>query len=357
MKRKCFAAFSFVLITTLVFVFAGCEKKGTASGGAPVKIVGYLLGDELVGMKDVMAELNKKFAKDINAELEIHYIGWGDLASKYPLVLASGDLDFIFTAPWSYYNQEAAKGAFKELTVDMIKTNMPRHYAALDPVGYKDVTITLNGKPGIYMIPTSSPDKKIGAFLIRKDLRLKYGIPEIKHFSEIEPYLAAIKKNEPSMTPMVLDNTYDVGQGPFSRLSIEAGIPTVDVYYATGSGLNVLYDFCDPSGTLHTWFEPEIKDIVISTAKKVKTWYDAGYINSDVFGNTVRSKESFAQGRSGVAFGNSVDLQSVMASAVDNGWDVEIFPAVGKDGKGGPLILTRITASVSLPEPRTLKRL
>jgi putative aldouronate transport system substrate-binding protein len=328
-----------VFVLIICAVFASCQKKEAvaASGGGgadtskEVHLVGYLLGDEQVGMENVMKELNVKLKKDINATMEIRYIGWGDLASKYPLVLASGDLDFIYTAPWAFYSQEAMKNAFYELTQDSIKTYMPRHYAALDPAAYKQAEVTVNGKRSIFMIPTSTPDKKSSAILIRKDLREKYGLPPIKKFTDIEPYLAAVN-NEPGMTPMMLDNTYDVKR-PFGDLLMETGYSGEDIFSATAGGLNILYEWQKPDVRVFTYFDEPNRSAVIEVSKKVKTWYDKGYINSDLFGNTVRSKEAFAQGKSGVAFGNSIDLQSNMATAVDNGWDVEIIPIVGPDGK------------------------
>ncbi len=39
----------------------------------------------------------------------------------------------------------------------------------------------------------------------------------MKKFTDIEAYLEAIKKNEPDLIPMNLDNGYDLGQ-PFSDL-------------------------------------------------------------------------------------------------------------------------------------------
>ena len=338
MKNKVKAALALALCVIIGMpLFAAGQKQ--QSGASPagntskeVHLVGYLLGDELVGMADVMQAINAKLKQDINTTMEIRYIGWGDLASKYPLVLASGDLDWIYTAPWAYYNQEGAKGAFAELTQDMFKTYMPRHFAALDPAAYKQATIAVNGKKGVYMIPTSSPDKKVTSVIIRKDLRQKYGLPEIKRFSDIEPYLAAIKNNEGGMTPLMLDNTYDIKR-PFSDQLTERGLTNTDIFPATGAGLNVWYDFRNTNGTISTIFDPAIRGGAVEVAKIVKSWYDKGYINSDAFGNKVRSKESFSQGKSGVGFGNSIDLQSNMATAVDNGWDVEIIPIVPPDRK------------------------
>jgi putative aldouronate transport system substrate-binding protein len=335
--RKIALALMMVIIIGMPLFAGGQRQSAAESSGADtsreVQLVGYLLGDELVGMAEVMRETNAKLKKDINATMEIRYIGWGDLASKYPLVLASGgDLDWIYTAPWAYYNQEGAKGAFRELTQDMFRTYMPKHFAALDPASYKQAEIPVNGRNGVYMIPTSSPDKKVASVLIRRDLRLKYGLPEIKRFSDIEPYLDALKRNEPGMTPLMLDNTYDIKR-PFSDQMTERGLTNTDIFPATGAGLNVWYDFRNTNGTVTTLFDPAIRAGAIEVAKIVKSWYDKGYINSDAFGNKVRSKEAFAQGKSGVGFGNSIDLQSNMATAIDNGWDVEIIPIVPPDRK------------------------
>ncbi|MDR2746015.1 MAG: hypothetical protein LBB77_01085, partial [Treponema sp.] len=149
-----------------VLIFAGCEGKRTVlpeTGNAgidtskEVQLVGYLLGaDEHIGLKKVIDTINTKMKNDINATLEIRFIGWGDMASKYPLILASGDLDFIYTAAWAYYVQEAQKGAFLEITEDMVKTYMPRHYAALDPAAYKQVQVNINGEKKMFMICKTS---------------------------------------------------------------------------------------------------------------------------------------------------------------------------------------------------------
>ena len=143
-----------------------------------VKINGYLLGAAPAGFQDVMAALNGKLKTDLNATMEINYIGWSDMQSKYPLILAAGeDVDWIFTAPWSFYPQQAAKGAFMEITPEILEKYMPLHWAKVkDTTAMKEAEI--NGK--VYMITTATPDKKVPTFLYREDLRAKYGVPEIK---------------------------------------------------------------------------------------------------------------------------------------------------------------------------------
>ncbi|MDR3146157.1 MAG: extracellular solute-binding protein, partial [Treponema sp.] len=310
------------------------EGSGTGvDTSKEVNLVGYLLGaDEHVGLKKVMEAVNAKMKNDINATVEIRFIGWGDLASKYPLILASGDLDWIYTSSWAYYVQESQKGAFMEITEDMVKTYMPRHYAVLDPEAYKQVQVNINGEKKMFMIAKTSPMRMTPAFLLRKDLREKYGIPPISRFTDIEPYLEAIKGNEPGMIPLMLNNSYDVKR-PFTDLLREAGIESTDIFSVTGAGLNIMYDYRDPSGKIFTCFEEPYRSAAIQICKRIKEWFDKGYINSDVFGNIAMSKDSFAQGKSGVALGHSLDLPVNIATAVANGWDPEIIPILGPDRK------------------------
>lgn len=294
----------------------------------PVELNGYLLGEAPAGFDKMMTVLNEKLQADINTTVNINYISWGDFASKYPLILAAGeDVDFIYTANWSFYAQEAAKGAFYEITEDDMKEYMPLHYAAIDPAAFDQTMV--DGK--MYMITTSTPDKKIPMMAIRGDLRKKYGVDEVKNVTEMEAYLKAIKENEPDMTPMNLDSTFDIGV-PFGAIVNEAGVGTTDILFSSGSGSGVVFS-CDDAEyklqyMLNDYYLPQFK----TAATTMKDWYDKGYINPDVFANDVRSKDAFLQGTSGVGIGNSMDMQSVLASGAANGWEIELIPLLNQGG-------------------------
>jgi putative aldouronate transport system substrate-binding protein len=361
MKR--FKVLNLVLTITLImaFVLTGCgqaaEKTGAEPTAAPaveasspeaavaeaastaapaetgidtskeVKLYGYLLGAAPAGFDAVMAKLNEKLKADLNCSMEINYIGWSDMQSKYPLVLAAGEnIDWIFTAPWSFYAQQAANGAFMEITEDVMTKYMPKHWAIMKETSAMNEA-AIDGKA--YMVTSISPDKKVNAFLYRKDLADKYGVAEINKLSDIEPYLKAIKENEKGMIPMNLESTYDLGR-PINDLVAETLGQWKDPLVITGGG----------SGLLYKPFEAEIKldyqsngtganPYFVTAAKKVKTWYDAGYINKNAFANKVRSKDAFVQGKSAVGFGNSMDLQGPMAQAEGAGFTVKIVPVLG----------------------------
>ncbi|MEZ0536391.1 DUF3502 domain-containing protein [Caldicellulosiruptoraceae bacterium PP1] len=314
-------------------VFASSKKVAPGFDASidiskPVKLTGYLLGDAPAGMPEVMKKLNEKLKKDINATMEINYIGWGDLNYKYPLVLASGEnVDWIYTANWAFYAQEAIKGGFKALTTDMLKKYMPRHYKVMPQAGWKQALI----KGKVYMIPTATPDRKSSCLIIREDLRQKYGVPEIKRYTDIEPYLAAIKKNEPTMTPMNLDSQYDTGNA-YWYLIYESGEYLQDAARVTSGGTGLYTSIYATKPEVYYIMDNKVFPRFKKAAQTIKSWYDKGYINKNAFANKVRSKDSFDQGKSAVGFGNTQDIQSNLANAKAKGWKVKVIPVV--DAKG-----------------------
>jgi putative aldouronate transport system substrate-binding protein len=316
------------ILVIAIAPLAGLYANGQDEQQKEVKITGYLLGEAPAGMPAVMAELNKKLKKDIGVTMEINYIGWGDFQSKYPLILASGeDFDWIYTANWSFYFQQAAKGAFKEITEQMIRTDMPLHYAACPKTAYTEAKV--NGK--MYMIGTSTPDRKVPVTMIRGDLRKKYGVPAIKKYSDLEKYLDAIRKNEPSMVPMNLDSSYDIGR-PYAALAAELGDYYFDALFSTGSGSGVDFNLNDRTNKVLYHLDGKDLENHKKAAAIIKSWYDKGYINKDVFANKVRSKDSFNLGKSGIGIGNSQDIQANLADAKAKGWEVEIIPEIDASG-------------------------
>jgi len=342
------------LALVLTLVLAGCSKneaKNTASSEPPasasasetqqasseppatpaidtskeVKLKGYLLGDAPKGMPDVLAELNKRLKQDINATLDIEHIGWGDLAAKYPLVLATGsDTEWIYTANWNSYADHASKGAFMELTEDMIAKYMPRYYASIDKVAFEQAKV--NGK--IYMLPAPALSPNVKLAVIRGDLREKYGLPEIKRISDLGPYLEAIKKNEPAMTPIVVTGT--AGENVMSyQMVAEQGQYQLEPSKLPGA----TYSLEDAAGKLLGYDEEPLKTKLLNAAQTLKSWYDAGYINHDLFSNKVTSIDAFDQGKSAVGFSNTIAVRPYLDKGKDKGYNIEVIPFVDAEGK------------------------
>ena len=341
-----------VFVSLLSAGLSGCEgiatensrqDKGTdqkangfpkASGidiSTSVKITGYLLGSSLPGTPAVMEALNNKLRMDLNAEMQVNYISWGDVQSKYPLILAAGeDVDWVFTAQWAFYAQLAAKGAFLEITPELLGKYMPRHYELTrNTNALKEARI--NGK--IFMITTSTPDRKAGVFIYREDLRRKFGVPEIKKFSDLEPYFQAIKENVPGMTPLQIGSNYDL-QSPHMNLVFEQFDIVQDILPTSAGGSGIVYRPLDRQGKLYYLSDEPFASAFRKAAYTLKSWYEKGYVNRNAFANKIRSKEAFVQGKSAVGLGNSIDIQSNISQAQSEGFEVGLVPIVsGKSGR------------------------
>jgi putative aldouronate transport system substrate-binding protein len=308
---------------------AAALTAAAAARAEETALVGYLLGAPPPGMADVVAALNQRLKPELGVTVEIDHIGWSELSSKYPLVLAAGEgVDWIYTADWCQYAPQAARGAFKELTLDLIQRYMPRHFAATPREAWDQARV--NGK--IFMIPTSTPDRKVPVMLIRGDLRRRYGLPPVRKVSELGPYLAAVKRSEPAMIPMNLDNGYDLAQ-PFGALFGEAVPPNTPIQLSSNAiGSPFLGEYEDPRRPVHSVLEEPYASAFRKAAGVMKGWYDKGYLNRNPFANTVLSRDSFAQGKSGVAFANSQNIQEALARAAQAGFDVEIVPILSRTG-------------------------
>lgn len=359
MKKS--AILLFTLMLSLVLVVSGCggnngnssssagnspdasgSSSPSASGSASaeaskpdnskeVKLVGYLLGDAPKGLPEVLTALNEKLKKDINATIELNYIGWGDVASKYPLVLASGaDVDFIFSADWNFYTSEANKGAFMPLDLDKMKQLMPKYMAKQNPAAFSAATV--NGK--VYMIPSTTPDRKVSVAVIRKDIMEKAGLTDVKRFSELEPYFAEIKKDYPDMIPLNLDSQFDLPT-PFQYLLRDKiGFQGAPVDSGDPMTEGVAYDFTDSTGKIMSMTEEPMLSAQKYAAGIMKDWYDKGYVNKNPYSNKTRSKDNFCEGKSGVALGNTNDIASVMSSCKAKGIDTYVIPSLTMDNKG-----------------------
>ncbi|UQZ33411.1 ABC transporter substrate-binding protein [Paenibacillus sp. PK3_47] len=335
-----------VVPALLILLIAGCtkaEQPDSRKDTETVTLNGYLIGSAPAGLNEVMERINDKLAADLNVRIHISYIGWGELAARYPLVLTSNEnVDFIFASNWTYYSQIAARGGFRAITPEMMKTYMPLHYQATDQQAWKQAEVGGN----VYMIPSASPDLKVPVTLIRGDLRKKYGLSEIRRFSDLQPYLAAVKANEPEMVPIRVDKQYDFAK-IHSNLQWELGPAVVDLITTTNGFSGVFSSWDSNDGALLSIFDEPLRSSYLEAARIVKVWYDHGYINHDAIANKIRSKDSFEQGLSAVAFGNSNDIQATLVAAEQKGWEIEIIPSLS--AKGTYITDPYINNGVALP--------
>ncbi|MFD2876494.1 hypothetical protein ACFTAO_11890 [Paenibacillus rhizoplanae] len=154
---------------------APATSEGATNSGAPdtskeVKLKMILLGPQPGDYDKVFGELNTKLKEKINATVETEFLDWSDWTQKYPLKFAANeDFDLVYTANWAFYNDQALKGGFLELTDDMLTKYMPQTWEAMPKVNWQQAKV--DGK--LYMVPNNNVEVTDKVVLYREDLRKK----------------------------------------------------------------------------------------------------------------------------------------------------------------------------------------
>ena len=265
----------------------------------------YLISDPAPDYDTMLNVLNEKLKADINATVDIQWIGWGEREQKYPLVLASGEpIDAIFAGTWTWFYQEAAKGAYMDIT-DLAPIYMPRTYAGWDDITMKQ--ISFNGR--IYGIPTSYFSYSPMGYILRGDIADEVGFDlDIKSMDDYGEFMRLVAEKRPDMMTGDWTATSD------DLLS----------YFARESGYCFFPSW--PPITMDTRGEGEIVSIfdvdgVLEFFRKMKVWSDAGYWGKSVLADT--SQNNLTEGRSASRLHNYGTWVSVYTAFPE--WDARFY--------------------------------
>jgi putative aldouronate transport system substrate-binding protein len=288
MKKSLMVGLSVLM---LMLVALGCSSKSNNSGnaeqsGSPAVEVGKKLdpvtlkiiipGDRPADMDLIIAEAEKRMADTINAKLDIVFVPFSDLASKTQVMLASGEnVDLIFDAPWLHMEQMIAAGYYEPLEEllaqygqDAVKVRSQQMFDANK----------FQGK--IYALPLGNSHLDGRTYLVRKDLREKYGVPEIKTYEELIAFAYKIKENEKKIIPILTSGQpgqKDQSWGAFrSFMTFDPEILRSDAL-----GQSIILHYKNNDGKVYNLFD-EMEPMVWSWIEEARKLYTDGLIHPDI---------------------------------------------------------------------------
>jgi ABC-type glycerol-3-phosphate transport system substrate-binding protein len=357
MKKLILLALAFVTATS-AFAGGGRDSGGTAGRtpfvtansiyagydlSGPVTLYLVMLGDVPRDMDEVLDKANREYFQPmLNTTLKLGFLAWSDYETKYPLILAAGDdVDIIFTAPWAFYEQEAAKGSFLELTDDFITRWMPNVAKAQSKISWMQAKS--NGK--IYAVPQLKTPWTYDIISIRDDLRVKYNLPEIDSWEDFEQWVLTIADNETS----ILANAQGGGWFMYMQQAgvLNAGYPVQFIWRNQGN--------TDPA--------PEdisfsyTSDVFRDFSLQMATWMERGVWSRNVMNNTISRSDLFIQGKSATVYWNSM-VFSLGKTMEDNGLGragyYDVNPKAATRRESGSTNMWAIADSSRYPERAAL---
>jgi putative aldouronate transport system substrate-binding protein len=190
-----------------------------------------------------------------------------DHEAKYPVLYASGaEFTCAFDAPWYKMTSLVQDGAL--LAVEDVMNEVGQNVK--NSTGEEIVDFNFQQGPGgenhLYGIPARFYYSGTSGVVIREDLREQYGAPapdSAEGYFSLEPFLAAVAENEPSMIPFANRPAYPMTDwNTWNRVSL-----------GFASGITIPNQF---EGT--EIVETELTDELIMAAELVRKWYEAGYV-------------------------------------------------------------------------------
>ena len=220
-------------------------------------------GDPPPDQATVTAALEAATKDELNIKLNYTFIPWNDYATKATVMAVAGEnIDILWTHP-ALLSQMFTSSSLAVLDESIAKFG-PDLIKNIDKKYWPPVTI----KGKIYGVPaaqlgTSGPQLPL---TVRKDLRIKYGLPEIKTPKDFEAFLAAVVKNDPDLLPYAT--------GPSNGAVLKGK------WFADGGGglpLGITIDMKE--NKVKAFYDyPDYMDQYVAS----REWLNKGYISKEV---------------------------------------------------------------------------
>jgi len=310
-------------------MLSGCSPAG-GGDDANRKLVWYTFGTKQPDHDKVVAEANKIIKEELGFEIDYNVVDGSSYEQKINLAVSAGEkFDLCFTASWmNNFNNNAAKGAFTEITDELLAENAPE-LKGLYPDWFMDGGL-YGGK--LYAVPNYQLVAIPPGYNIQKELADKYNldVSTIKNWKDIEPFLAQVKEGEPNLFP--ISPGYDPFSLDFDNIGFER-----QLWAKKGDPEHKVMARCDI---------PEAKELL----EFWSGWYEKGYIRSDL----LTSEE-------GEATDQANNKYAVIMNTIKPGGEGDLKLKTGKDyvpvvvGEAeitsGATVVTMLGISSTSPDP------
>ncbi len=302
MKKTKVFSFLLALIMLMSVGMTACAETAGELPYVKLKYVNY--GDKPASgnYDQVWAKINEMLLQDINAEIEVEWLG-ADSGNKLNLKYAAQEVfDFAYDANWLNHANNAAANAFRAITPEEIHQYMPLIEEQLPSIAWEEAKT--NGQ--IFTIPSINMGFSYRVALIRGDLREKYGIEPLKTYEDLVNYCKTVVAGEGNIYGFKpVDGWLDLLQkNQWEAVSSVAR----DVYYDAAKAKDGVYEV----------FSAQYTDEYVEFCKNRREMYEAGIWAADAISDATDIGTMFANGLT-CAYIDNVGTVSSRANA----WSVE----------------------------------
>ncbi len=276
-----------LLAFTLLAVTASCGrnlKDGYSNEEAisnidfdedPVTITYLTIGDKPTNgrTEEIIEELNKILLKNLNARLDIYYVGWTDYLRNYNNVVSNKNigLDIVgASTDWLDAWPNVIDGNFMPLTDEMLRKYCGLTYTNVsesqwDACSYNDT---------IYLIPENEYTQWTNhGFIYRTDLAKEAGLESVSSWEDLTTYFEGVTAYHPEIIP------WDIASSNRAPLGyIMSKMDYSPIYELTTYG--IWGEDEDNTGKITSPYY--VGDTFVEYAKLMKYWNEIGVFRKDL---------------------------------------------------------------------------
>jgi putative aldouronate transport system substrate-binding protein len=289
-----------ILSLSIIATLAGCSKNTgqPAAAAEPVReitMVAASLGPLPQGIAEVQAAVNAIVEPSIGVKVKINMIDGVAYADQVNLMFSSGEkMDLVYTMPFgsTTFGLMSSQNQLMDIT-GLIDQHAPDLVTAVNDVIPSFLEATkVNGR----LLGVSGFYNKVlnEYFLARGDLLEKYGldISGLQSLDDIEAMLGKLAPAEPNMAAVLAMGGSTAGLG--NVIDLECG-----VFYDKFSEPVMFDALGDNASRLGVVFLSDVDkvvnlyktDIYKAYLKRVRSWYQKGYVYKDAIVNTEMQEE------------------------------------------------------------------
>jgi putative aldouronate transport system substrate-binding protein len=261
--KRILSAFIVVLIAGFAFAQPGQEKEQAAT----LKLYMPPPSNDMSHKDSVLAEVNKMLAPKLGASIDITFVDFSNYQTKINVMLAANEpFDWYTSVGFTDFSTNIAKGIL--IPLDDLLQGYGKTIVKMTPKDFWPA-VTYNGKK--YAVINVYPYAQWKGATFDKALVEKYrfNYKGVKTMKDLEPFLAAVKENEPDITPTMGGGYENLMGGLITRYD-----PLV-IASSLSSAL-ISYDTVDKK--LVTYYDiPYIRERLAT----LNGWYKKGYIAKD----------------------------------------------------------------------------
>lgn len=283
-------AFSGCASTAVTPPASGHDEAETVSQSLAYRELNLYIPGSLEPDKALVDQaINDRLRETLNCQLDIRITEWNLWSSRYPILLSSGEpIDMMFSASYFGYLQDVARDAF--LPLDGLLAAYGQGIESVMLNGYLEAARV---KGVLYAIPVNKDTGQGWGIVANKEMADTLGISfsDVRYLEDLAPILEKAKQSLPKgTTPLFLSPDLSMFQlTGATKASAEIGLQDRSRFVQFEDGL--YYDVVRQKA-LPIYEEPVFQ----AQCELVRSWFKAGYINTDVTTTQRTSRQAMQEG-------------------------------------------------------------